>query len=102
MRRDIGTILDVWTEYAEGLDGAPAVKTLKRKYGNEWHPTRTERQWYSKRARIYDRVEQLKNSSGKTCLEVARELDRQREAAGETLAAYMESLAKKKTIDDGV
>ncbi|MGH7974275.1 MAG: transcription activator GCR1-like domain-containing protein [bacterium] len=61
---DLASVKGLWTEYAHGLNGGPAVRDLE-KAGTEWRADNARRQFYNSRRPIYVEIERLMETRNK-------------------------------------
>ena len=64
--RNLTTVNQVWQEYTQGLYGNPSMMSLNEEYGHKWRFTSSDRRFYYRRKRIYDFIENLTKTNGKT------------------------------------
>ncbi|KAL9934753.1 hypothetical protein V8E36_006528 [Tilletia maclaganii] len=57
--RTLSSITEVWREYAEGINGGPAVQTLETDWQHRWRAGTAARKCFSQRNKLYKIVQQL-------------------------------------------
>jgi len=67
MRRDLGTVEQLYREWTQGLQGCLAIRELDRRYGNRWRRGRSDEiQFYSLRSQIFREIERIAVTDGVT------------------------------------
>ncbi|EEA20037.1 hypothetical protein PMAA_039040 [Talaromyces marneffei ATCC 18224] len=56
LSRTIQTVRELWTEWAIGLDGQPAVRIIEEQYGARWRADSKERVMFGRRKIIIDEI----------------------------------------------
>jgi Centromere DNA-binding protein complex CBF3 subunit, domain 2/Transcriptional activator of glycolytic enzymes len=75
MRRDLGTVEQLYREWTQGLQGCLAIRELDRRYGNRWRRGRSDEiQFYSLRSQIFREIERIALANGVTELVAMRRL----------------------------
>jgi hypothetical protein len=92
MNRTLNTVLDVWQEYVEGINGGPSVQVLETQWKGVWrHKNNTESQFLSRRKHIYTYIEK-KLAVGVTLDVAVKELE---EIRGSRSLDYLQKELKK-------
>jgi hypothetical protein len=96
LSRGLDTVADVWQEYTVGIDG-PAVEQLDVQFGAKWRSAATERKFYSRRSRIYNKLRELMHS-GMSESDAVKFLDDIRKAKLNTLQNKMQEIGTQQQI----
>lgn len=92
LSRGLRSVVDVWNEYENGLNGMPAVRTLEQQYGAKWRSSETERRFFSRRKVYYVAFEELARSEGIDTHAVAEKLESQRRQMHLSIDAFMKHI----------
>jgi hypothetical protein len=75
MKRDLGTVEQLYREWTQGLQSCLAIRELNRRYGNRWRRGRSDEiQFYSLRSQIFREIERVALANGVTELVAMRRL----------------------------
>jgi hypothetical protein len=78
-------VVDVWREYAVGIDGGPAVRDLEEAHGTSWRQHEPERRYFSRRRVFYNAVEEIADAQQIPQVEAAAVLEAERKKMRKTL-----------------
>lgn len=91
--RTIGTVMDLWREWAEGLGGRPSVRSMEEAYGPRWRRHRPgESMMFSRRKVVVDEIVRRQRVQKKSLSVVIEELETVRVKHGFSLNALVKHL----------
>lgn len=69
------TFQRVWEEYAEGLDGGPAIRALEEAWGSAWRRSSSNQWNFRNRSKVYDLIREKAADWHVSCAEAAERID---------------------------
>ena len=87
-------MVEVYDEYAQGLNGHPAVAQLELSHGAKWRSAEKERRFFSRRKIYYDAFDRLSAEWGVSPRDVAVRLERMRTDQRKSLDAFGKELRR--------
>ena len=82
MSRRIRTATDLWTEYASGLGGKPAVRSMYESGSDLWRRNDSERKFYDRRRPIWQSIKKVAETRHITPEEAAAQVEAFRRSQG--------------------
>ncbi|ORX61876.1 hypothetical protein DM01DRAFT_1277540, partial [Hesseltinella vesiculosa] len=88
MNRNVMDVVQLWTEYANGINGGPSIKSLERIHGSSWRSTKAVSRYFARRRPLFTAVIRRAQDDGVSEEAAARSMEIERLDKNMTLVQY--------------